>query len=191
MTSLTKNINKFSTKGSKIGRLPIVIPADIVVVVDNNHVSVQGPKGKLQKSFHSSVQIRVEKDHIYFDPVDNSRLAKSMHGTARAIVQNMINGVKDLFVKNLVVVGTGYKVALKGNVLELLLGKSHPDTYTIPSGITVTVTDNTKIKIEGIDCQKVGQVAADIYHFKKPDAYKGKGVQDGRVLHLKDGKKTA
>lgn len=179
-------------KGSRVGKLPVFVPSDVTVKIDGAHVLVQGPKGKLEQTFNNQVVITLNENSIYFEPANGSRLAKAMQGTARAIVQNMIKGVKKPFTKQLEISGTGFKANLKGKVLELFLGKSHSDIYNIPEGITITVTDNTKLTIEGIDYQKVGQAAATIYHFRKPDPYKAKGViLADKVIYRKEGKSSA
>lgn len=189
---MTKKNTQNLIKGSRIGKLPIAYPKTVKVTVQDNHVLVEGPKGKLAKNFDKAVRIEQSEGSLSFFPVDSTRFSKSMHGTARAIVQNMIHGVQEYFVKNLEISGTGYKAIVKGKNLELTLGKSHLDIYSIPEGIIVTVTDNTKIKVEGIDCHLVGQVAAHIYHFKKVEPYKAKGVVIvGQFIRRKEGKKTA
>jgi large subunit ribosomal protein L6 len=179
-------------KTSRVGRLPITIPSGVTVSIKDNEVSVQGAKGKLVKAFNSAVLIELKDQQIFFSPRNNSRFAKAMQGTARSIVASMIKGVQQLFSKNLEINGTGYRAVLKGKVLELFLGKSHSDQYIVPEGIILTITDNTKIKVEGADLALLGQVAADIFHFKKVEPYKAKGVTIvGQYVYRKEGKKSS
>lgn len=181
-----------SLKTSRVGRAPVIIPPGVSVSIQNNQVTVQGPKGKLVKTFDAAVTIHIEEQHIIFNPRDGSRFAKAMQGTARSIVASMVKGVQQPFVKNLEINGTGYRAVLKGKILELFLGKSHSDHYLVPEEITLTVTDNTKIKVEGVSLEQVGKVAADIFHFKKVEPYKAKGVTIvGQYVHRKEGKKSS
>jgi large subunit ribosomal protein L6 len=177
---------------SRIGKLPVAIPDKVTVQVDGSVVKVQGPKGSLEKSFDCAVSITIEDDTVKINPASNSRLSKALHGTARAIINNMVYGVINGYTKNLEIVGVGFRATVKGKVLDLNLGYSHPIEYTIPEGITVTVTENTKVNVSGLDKELVGQVAADIKHYYPVEPYKGKGVRIvGEFVRRKEGKKTA
>lgn len=174
---------------SRVGKLPIAIPANVKVGVQDGAVSVEGPKGKLNKSFPQQVKIEVGDEGVQVSPANDSRLAKAMHGTARAIINNMVKGVTEGYSKDLEINGVGFRAALKGDILDLALGYSHPIHYKVPAGIKVTVAENTKVKVEGIDKQAVGAVAADIRRYYPPEPYKGKGVMIvGEKVRRKEGK---
>lgn len=174
---------------SRVGKLPIEIPEKVKVDIDGVTVSVEGPKGKLTKTFSPHVTIKNGSEGIQVSPANTSRQARAMYGTARAIIANMVTGVTVGYSKNLEINGVGFRAALKGDVLDLALGYSHPINYKVPADVTVTVTDNTKLKVEGIDKQAVGAVAADIRRFYPPEPYKGKGVQIvGEKVRRKEGK---
>lgn len=177
---------------SRIGKVPISLPANVKITVDGTSVFVEGPKGKLQRDFCGHVRVKQENSVVTVEPTSNSRLSKAMYGTARAVIRNMVDGVVSGFSKDLELFGVGFRATVKGSVLDLALGYSHPINYRIPAGITVTVTDNTKIKVEGADKELVGQVAADIKHYYPVEPYKGKGVRIiGQFVRRKEGKKTA
>lgn len=177
---------------SRIGKVPISLPANVKVAVDGTSVSVEGPKGKLKRDLGSHVRVKSEDSVVTVEPASNSRISKAMYGTARALIQNMVDGVVSGFSKELELNGVGFRATLKGSVLDLALGYSHPINYQIPAGVTVTVTDSTKLKVEGIDKHMVGQVAADIKHYYPVEPYKGKGVRIvGEFVRRKEGKKTA
>ncbi len=177
---------------SRIGKLPVSIPDKVSVNVENNKVFVEGPKGKLEKGFNASVTIKVENNEILVNPGNNGRFAKAMHGTARSIIANMVHGVTEGFSKNLEISGVGFRASLQGNLLNLNLGYSHPIDYEIPEGINISVEDNTKIKVEGMDKQLVGTVCAQLKHYYPPEPYKGKGVHiEGQYLRRKEGKTVA
>lgn len=174
---------------SRIGKLPIEIPEKVKVSLEGNNVKVEGPKGKIEKTFADVVAIVIDEGNVTVTPKEASRFANSMHGTARSIIANMIEGVVTGFSKSLELHGVGFRCALKGNILDLALGYSHPCLYDIPEGIVITVTDNTKIKVDGIDKQLVGAVAADLKHYYKPEPFKGKGVRIvGEHVRRKEGK---
>ncbi len=177
---------------SRIGKVPISLPANVKVSVDGNTVLVEGPKGKLKRDLGSAVRILSEDSTVTVEPTSNSRISRAMFGTARSLIQGMVEGVVSGFSKDLEINGVGFRATVKGSVLDLALGYSHPINYNIPAGITVTVTDNTKVKVEGLDKQLVGQVAADIKHYYPVEPYKGKGVRIvGEFVRRKEGKKTA
>lgn len=177
---------------SRIGKLPISIPANVKVSVSDTTVLVEGPKGKLERNLGPNVRVKSEDSTVTVEPTSNSRVARAMYGTARSLIQNMVDGVVSGFSKDLEINGVGFRATVKGSMLDLALGYSHPINYTIPAGVTVTVTENTKVKVEGLDKQLVGQVAADIKHYYPVEPYKGKGVRIvGEFVRRKEGKKTA
>ncbi|MEK0445500.1 MAG: hypothetical protein RLZZ399_821 [Verrucomicrobiota bacterium] len=175
---------------SRIGNKSIALPKDVVVVVsEGRDVSVVGPKGELSWALPKEVCLDVSGETIVLRRLSDTREAAAKHGLARAVVANMVKGVAVGFVKELEIQGVGFKAALKGDLLDLSLGFSHPIAFPIPSGIRIVCSDNTKVRIEGIDKQLVGQVAADIRAYYPPEPYKGKGVRYvGEKVHRKEGK---
>lgn len=178
---------------SRIGKQPVLIPDKVKVdVKEGNTVLVEGPKGKVSKVFSDVVAITVADKKVTFAPVQESRFAKAMYGTVRSVVAGMVKGVVEGYSKELEIQGVGFKAALKGKQLDLALGYSHPILHDIPEGIKVTVTDGTKLKVEGCDKQLVGQVTAEIRAYYKPEPYKGKGVRIvGERVRRKEGKTVA
>lgn len=174
---------------SRIGKLPVAIPAKVKVEVGQGRVKVEGPKGHLEFVLPARTTAEVKDGNILVKRPDDSAQAKAFHGLARAILNNMIKGVVDGFTKQLEIQGVGFKAALQGKVLNLSLGYSHPINYPIPDQIKVTVEENTKIRIEGPDRQLVGKIAAEIRSFYPPEPYKGKGVRYvGEQVRRKEGK---
>jgi len=175
---------------SRIGNKPIEIPAGVEVIIkEGNEVTVKGPKGELTQKFHPDLIIEKEDNVIRVKRPNDSSFMRAIHGTTRALLANMVKGVTEGFTVELEIHGIGYKAAMKGKTLELQLGYSHPIIYEPPEGIQISVEGNTNIKVSGIDKQLVGQVAAEIREFRKPDPYKGKGVRyKGEQLKLKPGK---
>src|SRR5213079_2598382 len=169
---------------SRIGRLPIDIPAKVKVEVKGQKVFVEGPKGKLDFELPRRTAAKVENGHVLVSRQGDDAQAKALHGLSRAILNNMVKGVSDGFVKKLEIQGVGFKAAVQGKMVNLSLGYSHPINYPIPDQIKVTVEENTKVTIEGPNRQVVGQVAAEIRSFYPPEPYKGKGVRysDERVI---------
>ncbi|HEY0944136.1 MAG TPA: 50S ribosomal protein L6 [Opitutaceae bacterium] len=177
---------------SRIGKKPVSIPDKVKVSVNEGTVLVEGPKGKVQKTFASAVKVTVADKQVTFAPTDESRFAKAMYGTARSIVAGMVKGVTEGYVKDLEIQGVGFKANLKGKQLDLALGYSHPIVLDIPEGIKVTVTDQTKVRVEGADKQLVGAVTAEIRGYYPPEPYKGKGVRIvGERVRRKEGKTVA
>jgi large subunit ribosomal protein L6 len=177
---------------SRIGKLPVPILDKANVTVDGQTVRAEGPKGKLEQTFDSAVKIEIVDNEIRLSPADDSRFANAMYGTARSIINNMVNGVVEGFQKQIEIKGVGFRAALKGKVLDIALGKSHPCEIEIPEGITVTIKENTKLTIEGADKQMVGEITASIYAFYPAEPYKGKGVHIvGQYVRRKEGKKSA
>jgi large subunit ribosomal protein L6 len=174
---------------SRIGKQPIVIPAKVKVSVSGRKVMVEGPKGKLDIELNRRTSAKVEGDKVLVNRDGDDAEAKAMHGLSRALVNNMVKGVSEGFVKRLGIQGVGFKAAVQGKTVNLSLGYSHPLLYPIPDQIKVTVEENTKLTIEGPDKQVVGRVAAEIRSFYPPEPYKGKGVRyaDEKVIR-KEGK---
>ncbi len=177
---------------SRIGKQPVSIPDKVKVTVTGEKVLVEGPKGKVEKTFAPVVKVTVADKKVTFAPTEDSRFAKAMYGTARSVVAGMVKGVTDGYVKELEIQGVGFKANLKGSQLDLALGYSHPILMEIPAGIKVTVTDQTKLKVEGADKQLVGAVTAEIRGYYPPEPYKGKGVRIvGERVRRKEGKTVA
>ncbi len=173
---------------SRIGKNPIPIPDNVKVSVQGNTITVEGPKGKLSMDFHPDMKVVVEDKQIKVERPTDRAFHKALHGTTAALIRNMVKGVTEGFTVVLEVHGLGYRAAVKGNNLELNLGKSHPDIYPIPKDIKIEVKGN-EIHVSGIDKQRVGQVAAEIRALRKPDPYKGKGIRyKDEVIKLKPGK---
>jgi len=174
---------------SRIGKLPIPVPSGVQVAIDGQNVTVNGPKGSLSHVLAEPITIAQEDGTLTVTRPDDERLSKSLHGLSRTLVANMVVGVTAGYTKNLEIVGTGYRVAAKGADLEFALGFSHPVLITAPDGISFRVDTPTRFAVEGIDKQKVGEVAANIRKLRKPDPYKGKGVRyAGEVVRRKVGK---
>ena len=178
---------------SRIGKKPVPIPDKIKVDVQDHSICVEGPKGKVSKSFADVVKLSVnDKRQIIVTPLATSRFANAMYGTARSIINSMIKGVTTGFTKDLEIQGVGFKAIAKGKQIEFALGYSHPILFDIPEGIKVTIADNTKLKVEGADKQMVGAVTAEIRSFYPPEPYKGKGVRIvGERVRRKEGKTVA
>jgi len=174
---------------SRIGKQPIAIPPKVKVEVKGQQVFVEGPKGKLNWQLPRHTAIKVENGKVLVSRQGDDDRVKALHGLSRALVNNMVRGVSEGFVKKLEIQGVGFKAAVQGKAVNLSLGYSHPINYPIPDQIKVTVEENTKLTIEGPDRQIVGQVAAEIRSFYPPEPYKGKGVRytDERVIR-KEGK---
>lgn len=175
---------------SRIGKKPIELPKAVKLTFSQDGAVVaEGPKGTLQWSLPREVKGRVDNNTVVLERSSEDRKARALHGLSRALVNNMVTGVSNGFTRDLEIHGVGFKAAVQGKVLNLSLGFSHPILFDIPEGIKVTVADNTKIKIEGIDRQLVGQVAADIRRYYPPEPYKGKGVRyAGEKINRKEGK---
>jgi large subunit ribosomal protein L6 len=174
---------------SRIGRLPIDIPAGVDVKVDGPAVTVKGPKGELSLTVAQPIEVKVEDNQVLVSRPDDERTSRSLHGLTRTLIANQIIGVTQGYSKGLEIVGTGYRVAQKGSSVEFALGFSHPVTVEPPAGITLTVEGNNKITVAGIDKQAVGETAANIRKIKKPEPYKGKGIRyAGEVVRRKAGK---
>jgi large subunit ribosomal protein L6 len=175
---------------SRIGKLPVLIPSGVDVTIDGQSVTVKGPKGTLNHIVVEPISVsRDDNGAITIGRPDDERLSKSLHGLSRTLVANMVTGVTEGYSKTLEIVGTGYRVTAKGSDLEFALGFSHPVLVPAPEGITFRVEAPTRFVVEGIDKQKVGEVAANIRKLRKPDPYKGKGVRyQGETIRRKAGK---
>ena len=174
---------------SRIGKKPIEIPSGVTAIAKDGVMSVEGAKCKLCNNIPPKVEVIIENSVINVKTLDNTKTASAMQGLTRSLLAGMVEGVTKGFKKNLEIVGVGYRAKVSGNKLDLTLGFSHPVIYDIPEGITVTVTDNTKISVEGADKQLVGEVAATIRRYRKPEPYKGKGIRyAGEYIAMKVGK---
>lgn len=174
---------------SRIGKQPVVIPPKVKVDIKGSAVAVEGPKGKLNFNLPKRTSARVNAGEVVVTRDGDDAEAKALHGLSRALINNMVKGVSEGFVKKLEINGVGFKAAITGKVVSLTLGYSHPITYNIPDQIKVTIEENTKITIEGPDRQVVGVVASEIRSFYPPEPYKGKGVKysDEKIIR-KEGK---
>jgi len=176
---------------SRVGKSPVKIPTGVKINISGTTVNVEGPKGKLAYTFHENIKIEKQEDAVVFIRPSDSKTDKALHGTSRALLNNMVTGVTKGFKKELEIRGVGYRGEQKGKSVSLLLGYSHPIQFDPPAGITVKVDGNVKLVVEGIDRQVVGQVAATIRGFKPPEPYKGKGVRYmDEVVVQKEVKKT-
>ena len=174
---------------SRIGKQPMPDPAGVEVKIDGSTVSVKGPKGELTREFEPILGIGLEEGEIVVSRPDETREARSLHGLTRTLINNMVVGVSEGYKKTLEIQGVGYRAALNGNKLELALGFSHPVVIEAEDGITFEVPNPNKIIVSGIDNQRVGQVAADIRKWRKPEPYKGKGIRyEGEQVRRKLGK---
>ena len=174
---------------SRIGKLPVAVPPKVKVEIKGQKVMVEGPKGKLDFDLPSRTSAKLEGGNLLVSREGDDAEAKALHGLSRALVNNMVKGVSEGFVKKLEIQGVGFKAAVLGNKVNLVLGYSHPINYLIPDQIKVTVEENTKLTIEGPDKKVVGQVAAEIRGFYPPEPYKGKGVRyAGEHVQRKEGK---
>ncbi len=174
---------------SRIGNKPILLPADVNVTVTNNTVNVKGPKGELSFDFDSSLTVVVEDNHLLVKRPNDTKWSKTIHGTTRALVHNMVEGVSKGFTKTLEINGVGYRAQLSGNKLTVYAGYSHTVELEVPSGLKVELPKNTIINISGIDKQLVGQFAAEIREIRKPEPYKGKGIKySDEHVRRKEGK---
>jgi large subunit ribosomal protein L6 len=174
---------------SRIGKQPIAIPSTVKVEVKGQKVFVEGPKGKLDWELPRRTSLKVQDGKIIVSRDGDDAQARALHGLSRALVNNMVNGVAEGFVKKLEIQGVGFKAAVQGRIVNLNLGYSHPINYQIPEQIKVTVEENTKLTIEGPDKKVVGQVAAELRSFYPPEPYKGKGVRYvGEHVQRKEGK---
>ena len=174
---------------SRVGKKPIEIPSNVKVNLDGKTVKIEGPKGKLEERMHQRMSAEVNENQLIVSRPSDNKLDKSLHGLTRSLIQNMVIGVTEGYKKELEIHGVGMRAQLQGKKIVLQLGFSHPVNYDIPEGISVVVPKPTQIEIAGIDKQLVGEVAAEIRHFYKPEPYKGKGIRyKGEHVRRKAGK---
>jgi large subunit ribosomal protein L6 len=175
---------------SRVGKRPVTVPSGVTAAVEGQTVKVKGPKGQLQFVVHDDVTVALDKGLITVDPRFETKRARSLYGTARAQIANLVEGVTKGFEKKLEITGVGYRAAVQGKNLQLALGYSHDVVYPIPEGIAIVTPKPTEIVITGNDIQRVGQVAAEIRDFRPPEPYKGKGVKyANEFIFRKEGKK--
>jgi large subunit ribosomal protein L6 len=175
---------------SRLGKKPVEIPSGCQVRLDGMAIVAKGAKGELRFGGSDDVEVKIEGNLIHFSPRNNSKRARTMWGTTRAQVQNIVTGSSAGFERKLEINGVGYKAAVAGKVLQLSLGYSHDINYAIPEGITIVTPKPTEITISGADRQRVGQVASEIRAYRGPEPYKGKGVKyEGEFIFRKEGKK--
>jgi large subunit ribosomal protein L6 len=174
---------------SRIGKKPVVIPEGVTVTVADNHVTVKGPKGQLARQFSKELTINVDGSELTVTRPTDNKLHRSLHGTTRSVISNMVEGVTTGFTKTLEMVGVGYRAAKAGNKITLSVGKSHPVEIAPEEGIEFDLPAATTIVVKGIDKERVGQVAAEIRSVREPEPYKGKGIRyQGERVRRKEGK---
>ncbi len=175
---------------SRVGKMPIALPAGAEVTISTEQITIKGPQGVLTQALNGLVAVANDNGTLSFSPANDGREANAMTGTLRALVNNMVNGVTKGFEKKLSLVGVGYKAQAQGDKLNLSLGFSHPVVHAMPTGVTCATPTPTEILIKGIDKQKVGQVAAEVRAYRSPEPYKGKGVRYAdEVVVIKETKK--
>ena len=175
---------------SRIGKKPVAIPSGVTATIDGGQLSVKGPKGTLALTLREEINYTLEEGGISVQPANDTKQARAFWGMQRTLVQNLITGVSEGFTKKLLINGVGYRADAKGKVLNLKLGYSHDVNIDVPEGLEVKTPDNTTVEISGSDKQKVGQLAAEIRRWRKPEPYKGKGIKyDGEFIFRKEGKK--
>ncbi|MFN3451226.1 MAG: 50S ribosomal protein L6 [Sphingorhabdus sp.] len=175
---------------SRIGKKPVPIPAGVTASMEAGTLSVKGPKGELKMPMSDLISYEMQDDGLLVKPANGSKAARAFWGMQRTLVQNLVTGVTEGFTKVLEITGVGYRANSQGKTLKLQLGYSHDVDFAIPEGIEIKTPDNTTVEISGIDKQKVGQVAAEIRRWRKPEPYKGKGIKyRGEYIFRKEGKK--
>lgn len=177
---------------SRVGNNPIAVPSGVEVKFQNSNVKVKGPKGELEWDVPSPITVRQEESQLLVERPNDERQVRALHGTARALIANMVHGVSTGFERKLEINGVGYRANVQGNVLNLELGFSHPINYELPKSVTALVEKNTQITLTSINKQELGQTAAEIRKFRPPEPYKGKGVKYAEEhIRRKVGKKNA
>ena len=175
---------------SRIGKVPVAIPAGVTAEISGGVLSVKGPKGTLTLNLRDEISYAIEDGRILVRPANDSKAARSFWGMQRTLVNNLVTGVTEGYTKVLEITGVGYRANAQGKNLKLQLGYSHDVDFAVPEGIEIKTPDNTTVEITGIDKQKVGQVAAEIRRWRKPEPYKGKGIKyRGEYIFRKEGKK--
>jgi len=177
---------------SRIGNRKLVVPEGVQITVEENQVTVKGPKGELSLEINENITVQVEDNTVVVTRANDEKATRAMHGTTNANIHNMIEGVTNGFKKDLEIIGVGYRFSMKGNSLVINAGYSHPVELAIPAGLSVDVTSNTEITVKGISKEKVGEFAANIRKVRKPEPYKGKGIRyKDEYVQRKEGKKAA
>lgn len=177
---------------SRIGNRKLIVPEGVTVTIDENQVTVKGPKGELSLEIVKNITVALEDNTVVVTRANDEKATRSMHGTTNANIRNMIEGVTNGFKKDLEIIGVGYRFAMKGNSLVINAGYSHPVELEIPTGLSVEVISNTEITVKGINKEKVGEFAANIRKVRKPEPYKGKGIRyKDEYVQRKEGKKAA
>ena len=175
---------------SRIGKKPVPVPAGVTASIADGMLSVKGPKGTLTLKLREEIAYAVEEGTISVKPANDSKQARAFWGMQRTLVQNLVTGVTEGFTKKLLITGVGYRAAAQGRNLKLQLGYSHDVNIDVPEGLEVKTPDNTTVEISGSDKQKVGQLAAEVRRWRKPEPYKGKGIKyEGEFIFRKEGKK--
>ncbi len=175
---------------SRIGKKPVAVPAGVTANIADGVLSVKGPKGTLTLTLRDEISYTVDGDTILVKPANDTKQARAFWGMQRTLVSNLVTGVTEGYTKTLLITGVGYRATAQGKILKLQLGYSHDVNFDVPEGIEVKTPDNTTVLISGIDKQKVGQVAAEIRRWRKPEPYKGKGIKyAGEFIFRKEGKK--
>ncbi|PLR77871.1 50S ribosomal protein L6 [Bacillus sp. V3-13] len=174
---------------SRVGKKPIDIPTGVTVVADNGTVTVKGPKGELTRSFNPEIEIKIEENVINISRPSDAKEHRALHGTTRAVIANMVEGVSKGFERNLELIGVGYRAQKQGKKLVLNVGYSHPVEIEPEEGLEIDVPANTKITVKGTDKERVGALAANIRQVRPPEPYKGKGIRyEGEYVRRKEGK---
>ena len=177
---------------SRIGKRVLSVPENVNVNVENNIVTVKGPKGELTLELVKNIEVKVDETGVTVNALKDDKFTHAMHGTTNANIKNMIIGVSEGYKKGLEIVGVGYKFNVSGNKLTINAGYSHPVVMEVPAGITVKGVSNTEIELEGINKEKIGEFAANIRKVRKPEPYKGKGIKyKGEQIRRKEGKKAS
>jgi large subunit ribosomal protein L6 len=175
---------------SRIGKKPVTVPANVTATIDGGVLNVKGPKGALSLTLRDEIKYTLEDGGISVQPANDTKQARAFWGMQRTMVQNLVTGVTDGFTKKLLITGVGYRAMANGKKLKLQLGYSHDVDIDVPADLDVKTPDNTTVEISGSDKQKVGQLAAEIRRWRKPEPYKGKGIKyDGEYIFRKEGKK--
>ena len=175
---------------SRIGKRPVALPDGVTAELQGSELSVKGPKGTLSMTLSDDVECKVADGEIQINPANDTRRARSYWGMQRTLAANLVEGVTEGFSKTLEITGVGYRASVQGKTLKLQLGFSHDVDYPIPEGIEIKAPDQTTVEISGMDKQQVGQVAAEIRKWRKPEPYKGKGIKyRGEYVFRKEGKK--
>lgn len=175
---------------SRLGKLPVAIPDKVKVDINGQQITIKGAKGELSAFINVEAKISLTDGKVHVEPANDSKIARSMWGTARALINNMVKGVSDGFAIRMEIVGVGFKAAIEKSILNISLGYSHDIKYSIPEGIEIKAEKPTLIVISGADRQMVGQVAAELHRLRRYDPYKGKGIlYEGKKMRRKEGKK--